>query len=78
MKFDGSGCVGTVDTCANTPIASCTHSIAGICYNAGGTCTAQSATALATCANLSGGTSLTASYCKGVSTGGNSCSVNVA
>jgi hypothetical protein len=82
VKLDGTACVGVVPTCAgnNSIINNCTGAAEGICYKAAAaTCNYQGGTALAAgnCGNVTG-TNLTASYCKGISAGGNVCSVNEA
>lgn len=77
LKSDGSGCVGIVDSCANTLISNCTYSMLGYCYNSGGSCISgfTSPVTSANCVNITG-VGLTYNYCSGVSTGGFTCSVN--
>lgn len=66
-----------MDTCANTNVANCTNSVESLCYLASGVCTAKSTTPLAAgnCHTVTG-TRLNKSYCKSISAGGNTCSVN--
>ncbi|CAD8210128.1 unnamed protein product [Paramecium octaurelia] len=77
LKRDGTGCVMTVATCAGTSAANCTGADDGKCYLSGTTCTLASG-ALITATNCGSitGIGLTPAYCKGISTGGNTCSAN--
>ncbi|CAD8124536.1 unnamed protein product [Paramecium sonneborni] len=78
IKRDGQSCVATVSTCATTAVANCTHADNGPCILVSGTCTLASGDALIGTGNCSSitGVGLTPAYCKAVSTGGNTCSVN--
>ncbi|CAD8208460.1 unnamed protein product [Paramecium pentaurelia] len=77
IKRDGTGCVMTAPTCAETAQANCTHADEGICYLNGNTCTYASGMSVVgqdNCGSITG-KGLTTAYCKGISFG-NVCSSN--
>jgi hypothetical protein len=79
--LDGSGCVAVVDTCANTGTAdmlNCSSSAEGICFVKDTDCVSAASFQIAaadTCGSIKGA-NLVSGYCKIISSGGNTCSVN--